>query len=260
MSKEVIVVWFSCGAASAVAAKKTIEKYGTTHDVRVVNNPVKDEDEDNRRFFEDVQRWLGVTIELAINEKYPSCSAEEVWEDRKYMSGIHGAPCTVELKKEARYQWEAKNHFDWLVMGYTVEEEDRFDSFVKFERDNLLPVLIELGLTKQNCYDILIEEGIPPPNMYILGYSNANCPGCVKATSPTYWNHVRRFHPDVFARRSEMSRRLGVRLVRYKGKRIFLDELPEDAVGRPMKSMHIECGIFCNSEKISKRYERTGRI
>lgn len=38
--KETIAVWFSCGAASAVAAKKTIEKYGNTHNVIIVNNPV----------------------------------------------------------------------------------------------------------------------------------------------------------------------------------------------------------------------------
>ena len=33
MKKETIAVWFSCGAASAVAAKKTIEKYGKTNSV-----------------------------------------------------------------------------------------------------------------------------------------------------------------------------------------------------------------------------------
>ena len=37
---KTIAVWFSCGAASAVAAKKTIEKYGSTHNIRLLNNPV----------------------------------------------------------------------------------------------------------------------------------------------------------------------------------------------------------------------------
>jgi len=42
---------------------------------------------------------------------------------------------------------------------------------------------------------------------------------------------------------------LGVRLVIYKKKRIFLDELPEFAVGRPMKSMKTpECGLFCEEK------------
>jgi hypothetical protein len=49
-NKPVIAVWFSCGAASAVAAKKTIEKYGDTHHIRIINNPVAEEHEDNRRF------------------------------------------------------------------------------------------------------------------------------------------------------------------------------------------------------------------
>ena len=39
-----ITVWFSCGAASAVAAKKTIELYGDIATIRVVNNPVAEED------------------------------------------------------------------------------------------------------------------------------------------------------------------------------------------------------------------------
>jgi len=81
--------------------------------------------------------------------------------------------------------------------------------------------------------------------MYRLGYANANCIGCVKATSPTYWNHVRKVHPLVFEERAIQSRRLGVRLVRHKGKRIFLDELPIDAKGQKMKSY--ECGIFCDT-------------
>jgi hypothetical protein len=34
-------------------------------------------------------------------------------------------------------------------------------------------------------------------------------------------------------------------LVRYKGKRIPLSELPVDAKGRDLKSYDFECGIFC---------------
>ena len=49
--KQTIAVWFSCGAASAVAAKKTIEKYGKTHKVLIVNNPVVNEHHDNLRLF-----------------------------------------------------------------------------------------------------------------------------------------------------------------------------------------------------------------
>lgn len=95
-------------------------------------------------------------------------------------------------------------------------------------------------------FAILSEAGIEIPEAYRLGFPNANCIGCVKATSPTYWNHVRNVRPNIFERRAAQSRKLGVRLVRYKGKRIFLDELPLDAKGRSMKTFkQPECGIFC---------------
>lgn len=243
-----IVVWFSCGAASAVALQKTIEVYGQLATVRAANNYIKEEDEDNRRFLRDVESWLGVTVEQPMNPKYPSCSVVEVWEDRKFMSGPRGAPCTLELKKAARAHWEANNHFDWLVMGFTAEEKKRAEWFMLGERSNLLTPLIDEGITKQDCYDIVRAAGIKVPRMYELGYPNANCPGCVKATSPTYWNHVRRVHPKVFEDRARQSRRLGARLVRVKNKRIFLDELDPNAVGAPMKNTDTECGIFCEEK------------
>ena len=52
---KTIAVWFSCGAASAVAAKKVIEKYGKNNTIRIINNPIKEEDADNQRFLKDVE-------------------------------------------------------------------------------------------------------------------------------------------------------------------------------------------------------------
>jgi hypothetical protein len=244
--KKTIAVWFSCGAASAVASKRTIEKYGDTHNILIVNNPVDEEDDDNRRFMNDVSKWLGQPIIQAVNSKANTTSAVDIWDKRKYMSGINGAPCTLVLKKEARYEFEKSNKIDYHVLGFTADEVGRHERFVKYERDNVLPVLIEDGITKQMCFDIITSAGIALPRVYSMGYPNANCIGCVKATSPTYWNHVRRMHPDQFRERAEQSRSLGVKLVRYKGKRIFLDELPENAKGRGMKSY--ECGIFCDTK------------
>jgi hypothetical protein len=245
--RDTIAVWFSSGAASAVAAMKTIEQYGSTCNVRVINNPIKEEDEDNLRFLSDVEKVLGVEIEIATNSKYQTCSAADVWEKRQYMSGVSGAPCTLELKKMARQQFEMDNDIDWHVLGFTSEEEGRFCNFQQNERLNTLPVLIEAGYSKADCYGILEEAGVEPPRIYRMGYPNANCIGCVKATSPTYWNHVRKMHPAVFTERAEQSRRIGARLVRVKGERIFLDELDNSVKGRPMKNLDFECGIFCHT-------------
>jgi hypothetical protein len=243
---DTIVVWFSCGAASAVAAKLIARCYGHRCNVRVVNNPIAQEDGDNNRFLKDVERWVGIPIETATNYAYPNCDIEEVFAKRSFMSGRKGSPCTGELKKKARQQWEDRNPHQWIVMGFTADEVNRSNRFKLTERDTLLPILIEAGLTKEECFQLLVNAGIELPLMYRLGYPNANCIGCVKATSPTYWNHVRQVHPEVFARRAEQSREIGCKLTRYKGKRLFLDELPTDAKGRPMKSMKMpDCGIFC---------------
>jgi hypothetical protein len=247
MSKKLtICVWFSCGAASAVAAKLTVDKYGKDSNVLIVNNPVSEENEDNRRFLNNISNWLEYPILEARNTKIGTISAVEVWDKSKYMSGVKGAPCTKKLKKEARYEFELAHDIDFHVLGFTIDEIKRHKNFIKHERPNLLPVLIDAGLTKGDCFRILDNAGIKLPDAYLLGYPNANCIGCVKATSPTYWNHVRRVNPEVFKQRAEQSRRLKCRLVRYRGKRLFLDELPINAKGNKMKG--IECGIFCDTK------------
>lgn len=246
---DVIAVWFSSGAASAVAARRTVEKYGNLCTIRVINNPIKEEDEDNKRFLKDVEAWIGVEIEFAKHPKYPSASVEEVWNDVSYMCGTKGAPCTRLLKRGARAEWENSNHHDWLVMGFTADEKKRSDMFRLTERSNFLPVLVDEGINRDRCFQILRDAGLRLPRTYEIGWPNGNCPGCVKATSPTYWNFVRKHRPDVFASRQEQSRRIGAKLVRYKGKRIYLDELPVDAKGRALKSMKIpECGLFCEEK------------
>lgn len=247
-AEKTIAVWFSCGAASAVAALKTLEKYSGQYTVRIVNNPVIEEDEDNIRFKYDIEKLLGVKIETAINKNYPKCSAVDVWERSQFMSAPHGAPCTTQLKKEARRQWEQANNPMHHVLGFTADEADRHEDFVASEKD-ILPVLIDAGLTKTDCFKLIAREGIERPRMYDLGYPNANCIGCSKATSPTYLNHVRKVHPIIFRERAEQSRALGAKLVRVNDERIFLDQLDPNAQGRPMKNMDFECGVFCEERR-----------
>lgn len=240
-----IAVWFSCGAASAVAAKLTLEKYGQNNRVSIINNPIKEEDEDNQRFLKDVESWLGHEITFAVNPKFPSQSCVDVWEKERYMAGPAGASCTRALKKVARQVWENEHKPDWTILGFTSEEQKRADRFRLTERETLLTPLVDEGLTKQDCFDILHKEGIQLPRVYYRGLPNANCLGCVKVSSPTFWNWLRVEYPEVFKERQKQSREIGARLVTIKGKRAFLDELDPNLEGRPMKSYDFECGIFC---------------
>jgi len=247
---DIITVWFSCGAASAVAAKRTLERYQDICEIKIVNNPIADEHPDNLRFLKDCEEWFGQKIEFATNYKYPSNRVNDVFRDTKYIAGHKGARCTVELKKEARKQWESKNHSDWLVLGFTLEEKHRYDRFILTERENLLPILIEEGISKRKCFEFLHKAGIKRPAIYDLGYSNANCIGCVKGQYAKYWNLVRRTHPEVFESRCRVSRELGVKLWKVSdAERRFLDELPVDCDDGQLL-MDFECGIYCEEKLI----------
>jgi hypothetical protein len=250
-----IVVWFSCGAASAMAAKLIVEKYGKTDDVKIVYNPVIEEHPDNMRFLKDVEKWLNKKIIIHGNPDYPSNSAVDVWNDRKFMSSPYGAPCTVELKKKARQDFERKNAIDYHVLGFTYDEMNRHERFILTERNNVIPILIDEKMTKFDCLRV-VSENVRLPEIYSMGFPNANCIGCVKASSPTYWNLVREKFPEIYKSRSEQSRKINSKLVVIKGKRIFLDELDENTLGRPLKNYSVDCGIFCEEKPFDEVLDR----
>lgn len=232
------VVWFSCGAASAVAAKCAVEKYGDACHV-VYCDTMETEHPDNQRFLVDVEDWIGRRVEKIRSTRY--VSVDDVINRRRYMSGIKGALCTTEMKKFPReaYQLPTDTH----IFGYTADEQKRAD---RFEEGNptlaVEWILIDAGITKEKCLHILAANGIALPKMYELGFDHNNCIGCVKSTSAGYWNRVRRLFPEIFRLRVAQSRLLGVRLVRVKGERRFLDELPYDEIAADDE---IDCGPVC---------------
>ena len=236
------IVWFSCGAASAVAAKIATERYD---DVEVVYcDLLADEHPDNRRFFDDVQDWIGQPIRTIRSDKYRSVN--DVFAKRRYMAGMAGAPCTVEMKKIPRFTFQRPD--DIHIFGFTADERNRI---VRFDEYNpglaTQHILLENEVTKANCLSIIDGAGIELPAMYLLGYRNNNCLGCVKATSAKYWNMVRRDFPAVFALRAEQSREYGARLTRVRGVRVFLDELPIDYLP-PGELENISCGPDCAAQ------------
>ena len=233
-----VVVWFSCGAASAVAAKLGVDEYGDRAIV-VYCNTMASEHQDNPRFMRDVEKWIGRDI-LIIGGKYDS--VDEVFKAERYMAGVRGAKCTVEMKKVPRFKFQEPD--DVHVFGYTSEEGKRIRNFSDNNPELLTDwILLRHHLTKINCMEILMEAGIILPAMYQLGFKNNNCIGCVKATSPTYWNRVRKYFPAVFERRCQQSRELGVKLVQIKRERVFLDQLPEAVEFQPEEN--ISCGPEC---------------
>lgn len=234
------VCWFSCGAASAVATKLAISE--SKEPVEIVYCHVKEEHHDNLRFKADCEKWFGQEIKVIQNDKYNG-SIYEVFEKNKYIVGIAGAPCTRLLKKELRKKYEKPN--DIQVFGYTVEEQDRVDRFIDANNDvNLWSILIDKGLTKSDCLAMIDRAGIEIPQMYKLGYSNNNCIGCVKG-GLGYWNKIKKDFPVEFTRMAELEKKIGAKILKHQGERIWLTDLPENAGDYPTEQS-IECGIFCH--------------
>lgn len=245
-----IVSWFSCGAASAVATKLAIIENKGKLPVVVARCLVKEEHPDNERFARECEQWFGQPIISLENEKYNG-SIYEVFKQRKYISGISGAPCTYHLKKEVRQKFELPN--DRNVFGYTADEEERFNAFLDANNIDVIAPLIDHGLTHADCLAIIQDAGISLPEMYSLGYKHNNCIGCCKATGQGYWNKIRQDFPVMFNRMAAESRRLGVKIIRINGKRAYLDEL-EVGTGNYQKEPEIQCGIFCEMAKREINY------
>ena len=227
------VAWFSCGAASAVAAKLALQTNPETILARCI---VGNEHPDNWRFARDVAHWLGVEIVELTSAKYPDAWA--VWEQRRFLNGPHGALCTVELKKKVRMAYQRED--DTQVFGFTSEEQNRAGRFTanNFEIDARFP-LIEQGLTKTDCFEIIKGQGIELPAMYRLGYHNANCVGCVKG-GKGYWNKIRVDFPEVFERMATLEESIGATVING----VSLRDLAPRA-GRHKDLQIPECGLFC---------------
>jgi hypothetical protein len=187
------------------------------------------EDPDNYRFEADVMRLLNRTVTVLKSEEYDS--VWDVWQKRRYMAGVSGAPCTVEMKIAPRLAFQRPS--DIHVFGYTADRLDVERLARLREHYPELTVrapLVEQGITKAATLAMVQAWGIALPRSYAMGFPNANClrTGCVKATSPDYWALYRHHFPDGFSRTAAYAREIGARLTKIAGERRFIDEIPAD--------------------------------
>lgn len=235
MKQQRKISWFSCGAASAIATKLS------NPDV-IAYCETGSEDFDNRRFMVDCESWFGKKIKTLKSPEFNS--TWEVWEKRRYLAGISGAPCTGALKVKPRLEFQLPG--DINVFGYTADSRDvaRAEALKENWPDLIIETpLIDRGITKAACLAMLQTIGIKEPRTYAMGFPNANCLPCVKATSAEYWSLVRIHFRAEFDRMAQLSRSLDVRLARLNGERVFIDEIPEDhPVTEPIAP---ECDFLC---------------
>lgn len=239
-----IVCQFSCGAASAVATKLALAKYGATHDVQIVNAFIVQEHEDNRRFLTDCEKWFGQTVTVLRDEKY-GASTIEIFRRKQFMKTRFGAACTTELKRKLLDKW--KQPGDVMVFGFTTEEVDRLENFRDRNPDRpVLAPLIDAGLGKTDCKAMIERAGIELPLMYRMGYDNANCIGCVKG-GEGYFRAIREDFPEQFEELAAVQESIGEGAFLFRnratGERYSLRDIPHGPVRR--NEALPACSFFC---------------
>ena len=225
----------SCGAASAVATKLS------NPDV-IAYTDTGAEHEDNARFMDDCKKAFNWQVTILKSKKYND--TWDVWEKNHYLSGIAGAPCTKALKVQPRLDFQQPG--DVHIFGYTADKRDvtRAEAFDEnWPELNVEFPLIEQGLTKAACIDMIRQWGLSEPLTYAQGLPNANCIPCVKSQSPDYWALIRKQYPDKFNRMVTLSRDLKVRLAKLNGERIFIDEIPNNQP--TTKPIVADCDFLC---------------
>lgn len=233
-----VISWFSCGAASAVATILAAVKYG---DIEAVYCRVEEEHPDNLRFLDDFTRVTGIPVKVIRDEQHQG-SIYNVFTKRGFIKNQFGAPCTMILKKDMRKSYQRPT--DTQVFGYTAEEQDRADKFIDGNNDvNQDFLLIDNGITKQDCYAHLTKLGLKLPAMYHLGYSNNNCIGCVKG-GMGYWNKIRKDFPEHFTKMAKLERFIGHDVNKDDDGPVYLDELAPNR-GRFKVDMPADCGFTC---------------
>lgn len=233
------------GVTSAIACKMALEMYDN---VELYYIHIDTAHKDNVRFKKDCEKWYGEKIQNLKSSKYKD--QFDVISKTGFVNGVGGARCTLELKKQVRFDFERQNEVNLFnevglenqIWGYEFNRKEinraiRFGQ--QYSYTNPLFPLIEKGLDKDNCAAILLNNGINLPKMYELGYPNNNCIGCVKG-GKAYWNKIRVDFPETFSKMAKAERIAGHSCI----KDTFLDELNPNA-GRGMKIVMPNCGLLC---------------
>lgn len=237
-----IVCHFSCGAASAVATKLALAKYGHENCI-ILNAFIQEEDGDNRRFLADCEVWFQHPVTVLRDTKY-GASAREVWRRERYMNGPFGASCSYHLKREVIEAVCLPT--DRHVMGFVIDEKNQ-DRIERGLAVGWILPCIDANLTHADCRGLVERAGITLPRRYAQGYGNANCKGCCKG-GEKYWRKTRIDDPADFVEVAQIQADIGPGAYFFRdratGERWPLTQLSLDG---PVEANieAPECSFFC---------------
>lgn len=193
------IVFYSGGAASWTLAKRVKAKYPNDN-IKLLFTDTKMEDVDLYRFLIEGTSVLDLELIQIADGRTPW----EVFKDEKYLGNSRVDPCSRILKRELALNWVKKNCPDHnstkLWIGMNWDEEHRLRRCQKYwEPYQVDSLLLEKPLLfKEDMLQLIINEGIEPPNLYKLGFSHNNCGGfCIKGGQASF-RHLLKMLPEVY--------------------------------------------------------------
>jgi 3'-phosphoadenosine 5'-phosphosulfate sulfotransferase (PAPS reductase)/FAD synthetase len=171
------IVSFSTGVPSAVTAYLVTQQHP---DAIVVFADTLWEDDDNYRFYKDVETLLGKPIVSLTGGQNPLEIANK--EGYSYIPNSRTATCTLKAKIKVLREFMQEGDTLYLGMDLSDKKKGRLASPIK--NWGKVGVNIRYPIIEQNIQDVQAfakSLGLNPPRMYSMGYKHANCGGrCVK--------------------------------------------------------------------------------
>lgn len=232
------VVHFSGGAASYVAAKRVIEKFGREN-VTLLFADTRTEDESLYEFVAQAEKVLGMKVVIPLPQtRYQN--VKDIWDvffgERMIAKNGVGV-CTKNLKRIPCDNWIKQNFPDpatvinWVGIDiwerHRLEGDKRTPGLAKKKLPYIYksPLLEKPYLMKKDMLEIVKADGLDAPTLYEYGFEHANCGGfCVKAGHAHFRNLLKHL-PERYAyherREQEFREFIG------KDVSILFDQIPD---------------------------------
>jgi len=244
------IVCYSGGHSSALVAIEVFRKF--KNNIILLNHDINAsvEDQDIKRFKNEVASYLGIEITYANYKNFESMDQFDISVNHGgFLKGTGGratmsAACTTILKTEPFHKWLETNVPDKdCIIYYGFDENEN----VRIQRR--APILASQGyksdyhlaLWKVRKIKSTKEVGIEPPLTY-SHWKPANCQGCLKGVRQ-HWNVTFIPTPDLFEKAKNAEDELDYTII----KGISLTEL--EPMFEKMKCLGIEASEHVQSQQ-----------